>query len=75
MNQPFLRPQMHILARRLQEIDTSPDGNRWRAYRFNQRRREFGWPNQGPRWWAAPYEGNSYLPPPPVKYPSVYFYV
>lgn len=72
---PFFRPQMHILTRRLLEIDTSDDGNNERAYTYNQRRREIEGPSSSPRYWVATYRFNRYLLPVGAPVPAVkYFY-
>lgn len=71
---PFCHPQMHILTRRLLEIDTTNDGNNRRAFIYNQRRRELDTLGSGSRWWAAAYAFNSFLLPPGVKAPSIYFF-
>jgi hypothetical protein len=69
----LFRPQMHVLTRRLLEIDTTADGNNHRCYIYNQRRREIEGPSSAPRWWACTYRFNRYLlpigsPEPAVKY-------
>jgi hypothetical protein len=53
---------MHVLTRRLLEIDTTDDGNNYRAYIYNQRRRELEGPSPYPRWWVR-YNFISYLSP------------
>jgi hypothetical protein len=72
---PALRPQMHILTRRLLELDTTEDANNYRCYIYNQRRRELEGPSSAPRWWVATYRFNRYLLPMGAPEPAVkYFY-